>query len=218
MKTVAYRRQANLRERVNRTLVQMIASFVEENHDNWERFLYEFSFALRTAVNETIGKTSAELFLCRKIITPLCKLVLVTEDAEYVGGNIEILFDKARQRRHKTWEKYYNRKRRAVNIKVNGLVLVQTHFVSAAGRRVVEKFMPKFEGPYRVLEVQNNNLTIWKRGRKVTVNVDQVRIYHPRNYDTSSCDSINETTYEGKGSSNWSNRSNSEKSRRSRKP
>ncbi|GFW16508.1 uncharacterized protein TNCV_2351321 [Trichonephila clavipes] len=87
---------------------------VEENHDNWDRFLHEFSFALRTAVNETAGKTPAELFLGRKIITPFRELVLVTDGAEYVGGNIEKLFDEASQnvqRQHKTWEKYYNRKR-----------------------------------------------------------------------------------------------------------
>ncbi|GFU92018.1 retrovirus-related Pol polyprotein from transposon 17.6 [Trichonephila clavipes] len=29
-----------------------------------------------------------------------------------------------------------------------------------------------------VLEVQNNNLTIWKSGRRITVKVDQVQIYH----------------------------------------
>ncbi|GFW68294.1 uncharacterized protein TNCV_2262841 [Trichonephila clavipes] len=156
-----------------------------------------------------------------KIITPFRKLVVVTDGTEYVGGNIEKLFNEARQnmqRQHKTWEKYYNRKRRAVKMKVKDLVFVQTHFISAAGRRVVGKFMPKFEGPYRVLAVQNNNLTIWKRGRRITVNVDQVRIYHPINSETSRYDSINETTYEGKESSNWSNRSISEKSRRSRKP
>ncbi|GFU53156.1 uncharacterized protein TNCV_3023771 [Trichonephila clavipes] len=138
-----------------------------------------------------MGKTPAELFLGRKIITPFRKLVRVTDGAEYVGGNIEKLFDEARQnmqRQHKTWEKYYNRKRRAVNIKVNDLVLVETHFISAAGRRVVGKFMPKFEGPYRGYS------------------------------DTNSFDSINETLYGGKESSNWSNRSNSGKSRRSRKP
>ncbi|GFV89443.1 hypothetical protein TNCV_4152591 [Trichonephila clavipes] len=44
-------------------------------------------------------------------------------------------------------------------MKVNDLVLVQTHFISAAGRRVVGKFMPKFEGPYRVLEVWNNKVS-----------------------------------------------------------
>ncbi|GFS65645.1 hypothetical protein TNCV_1924921 [Trichonephila clavipes] len=50
MKTVTYRPQSNLTEKVNRNLVQMIASFVEENHENWDQFLHEFAFALRTAV------------------------------------------------------------------------------------------------------------------------------------------------------------------------
>ncbi|GFS54149.1 retrovirus-related Pol polyprotein from transposon 297 [Trichonephila clavipes] len=89
MKTVTYRPQSNLTERMNRNLVQMIASFVEENHENWDQFLHQFAFALRTAVNETTNKTPAELFLGRKIITPFNKLINVTEDAKYVGSNIE---------------------------------------------------------------------------------------------------------------------------------
>ncbi|GFX88640.1 retrovirus-related Pol polyprotein from transposon 17.6 [Trichonephila clavipes] len=101
MKTVTYRPQANLTERVNRNLVQMIASFVEENHENWDQFLHEFAFALRTAVNETTNKTPAELFLGRKIITPFSKLINVTEDAKYVGRNIERLFDEARRNMQK---------------------------------------------------------------------------------------------------------------------
>ncbi|GFT04914.1 retrovirus-related Pol polyprotein from transposon 412 [Trichonephila clavipes] len=218
IKTVTYRPQANLTERVNRNLVQMIACFVEENNDNWDRYLHGFYFALRTAVNETTGKTPAELFLGRK---PFRTLMNVTEGAEYVGGNIEKLFDEARQnmrKQHKTWEKYHNRKRREVNIEVDDLVLVQTHFISAAWRRVVGKFMLMFEGPYRVLEVRNNKLTIWKKGRRVTVNIDQVRVYHPRHSDTNSFGSTNETLYEGKGSSNGSSRSHSGKPRPSRKP
>ncbi|GFU26777.1 hypothetical protein TNCV_1838311 [Trichonephila clavipes] len=101
MKTVTYRPQSNLTERVNRNLVQMIASFVEENHENWDQFLHEFAFALRTAVNETTNKTPAELFLGRKIITPFSKLINVTEDAKYVGRNIERLFDEARRNMQK---------------------------------------------------------------------------------------------------------------------
>ncbi|GFX65520.1 retrovirus-related Pol polyprotein from transposon opus [Trichonephila clavipes] len=142
--------EANLTERVNRNLVQLIASFVEENHENWDPFLHEFAFALRTAVNETTNKTPAELFLGRKIITPFNKLINVTEDTKYVGRNIERLFDEARRnmrKKHKSWGKYYNRRRRDVHIKVNDLVLLQTHFLSAAGRKQVGKFMPKFEGP-----------------------------------------------------------------------
>ncbi|GFS66722.1 uncharacterized protein TNCV_229671 [Trichonephila clavipes] len=120
------------------------------------------------------------------------------------------------KKQHKAWEKYYNRKRREVNIKVNDLVLVQTHFMSAAGRRVVGKFMPKFEGPYRVLEFRNNNLTIWEKGKRVTVNIDQVRVYHPRQSDTISSDSHVETLYGGQRSSNGSGRSHPGKSKRSR--
>ncbi|GFV99076.1 uncharacterized protein TNCV_1510541 [Trichonephila clavipes] len=78
--------------------------------------------------------------------------------------------------------------------------------------------MPKFEGPYRVLEVRNNNLIIWKKGRRITVNIDQVRLYHPRQSDTISFDSNDETLYEGKGSSNGSSRSHPGKSRSSRRP
>ncbi|GFV11295.1 uncharacterized protein TNCV_3723841 [Trichonephila clavipes] len=220
MKTVTYRPQANITERVNSNLVQMIACFVEENHENWDQFLHEFALALRTSVNETTNKTPAELFLGRKIITPFSKLINVTEGAEYVGRNIEKLFVEARQitrKQNKTWGNYYNRKRREVNIKVNDLVLVQTHFMSAAGRRVVGKFMPKFEGLYRVLEVRNNNLIILKRGKEVPVNIDQVRVYHPRLSDTISSDSLVETLYEGQRSSERSSRSQLGKFKGSRK-
>ncbi|GFY26275.1 uncharacterized protein TNCV_24731 [Trichonephila clavipes] len=121
------------------------------------------------------------------------------------------------RKQHKHWEKYYNRKRREDNIKVNDLLLVQTHFIRAAGRRVVGKFMPKFERPYRVLEVRNNNLIILKRGKKVTVNIDQVRVYRPRRSDVISSDSHVETLYEGQRSSNGSSRSHPGKFKGSRK-
>ncbi|GFS77972.1 uncharacterized protein TNCV_2028401 [Trichonephila clavipes] len=84
----------------------MIACFVKENHENLDRFLHEFAFALRTSVNETANKTPAELFLGRKIITHFSKLINVTEGAGYVGRNIEELFDEARQnmrKQHKHW-------------------------------------------------------------------------------------------------------------------
>ncbi|GFX23958.1 uncharacterized protein TNCV_2730631 [Trichonephila clavipes] len=170
----------------------MIACFGEENHDNWDPFLHEFAFELRTSVNKMTSKTPTELFLGRKIITRFSKLINVTEGAEYVGGNTEKLFDEERQnmrKQHKTWEKYYNRKRREVNIKVNDLVLVQTHFMSDANRKVVERFMTKFEEPYRVLEVRNDNLIIWKKGKRVTENINQVRVNHARQSNRISFDS-----------------------------
>ncbi|GFW91181.1 uncharacterized protein TNCV_3301571 [Trichonephila clavipes] len=77
--------------------------------------------------------------------------------------------------------------------------------------------LPKFEGPYRVLEVRKNNLIILKRGKKVTVNIDQVRVYRPRQSDTISSDSHLETLYEGQRSSDRSSRSQPGKFKGSRK-
>ncbi|GFW07921.1 retrovirus-related Pol polyprotein from transposon 17.6 [Trichonephila clavipes] len=150
VKVVVYRSQANRTERVNRDLVQMIANYVNEQHDTWDQFLREFAYAIRTAVNETTGKTPAELFLGRKLITPFQKLVMVSDGTEFA---------------------------------VNDWVLVATHPLSLATRKVVTKFKPKFEGPYRVLDVKNDNVVIWKAGRRLTINVNQVRIYRHRKCD-----------------------------------
>ncbi|GFV91522.1 hypothetical protein TNCV_2384821 [Trichonephila clavipes] len=68
--------------------------------------------------------------------------------------------------------------------------------------------MPKFEGPYKVLEIKGNNLVIWKNGRNITVNIDQVRVYRPRQSDTISSDSPIETLYDEQEVSHGSNRSN----------
>ncbi|GFY08128.1 retrovirus-related Pol polyprotein from transposon 297 [Trichonephila clavipes] len=97
VKTVVHRPQANRIERVNRDLVQMIANYVNEQHDTWDQFLSEFAYAVRTAVNETTGKTPAELFLGRKLITPFQKLVMVSDGTEFVVGDIERLFEEARR-------------------------------------------------------------------------------------------------------------------------
>ncbi|GFT93018.1 uncharacterized protein TNCV_4659481 [Trichonephila clavipes] len=55
--------------------------------------------------------------------------------------------------------------------------------LNSATRKVVAKFKPKFEVQYRVLDVKNNNVVIWKAGKRLTINVDQVRIYRHRKCD-----------------------------------
>ncbi|GFT44622.1 transposable element Tcb1 transposase [Trichonephila clavipes] len=110
---------------------------------------------------------------------------MVSDGTEFAVGDIEKLFE-ARQNtktKHEKWEKYYNRRRRDVQIKVNDRVLVETHPLSSATRKVVAKFKPKFESPYRVLGVKNNNVVIWKAGKRLTINVDKVRIYRHRKCD-----------------------------------
>ncbi|GFU60419.1 uncharacterized protein TNCV_1820501 [Trichonephila clavipes] len=79
------------------------------------------------------------------------------------------------------------------------------------------KITPSGDKPFKVLEVRNNNLIILKEGKRVTVNIDQVRVYRPRQSDTISSDSHVETLYEGQRSSNGSSRSHPGKFKACRK-
>ncbi|GFW90491.1 retrovirus-related Pol polyprotein from transposon 17.6 [Trichonephila clavipes] len=179
VKTVVYSPQANITERVNHDLVQMIANYVNDQHDTWDQFLRKFAYDIRTAVIETTGKMAAELFLGEKLITPFQKLVMVSVGTEVAVEDIEKLFDEARRdtkAKHEKWAKYYDRRRRDVQIKFNDWILVKTHPLSSSAQKVVAKFKPKFE-----------------------VNVDQVRLYHHRESDemeirTSSSDN-NRSSY-----------------------
>ncbi|GFX10140.1 uncharacterized protein TNCV_1865381 [Trichonephila clavipes] len=75
----------------------MIANYVSDQHDTWDQFIREFDYAIRTSMNETTGKTSAELFLGRKLITLFQKLVMVSDGTEFAVGDIERLFDEVRR-------------------------------------------------------------------------------------------------------------------------
>ncbi|GFX57600.1 retrovirus-related Pol polyprotein from transposon 17.6 [Trichonephila clavipes] len=67
VKTVVYRPQANRTERVNRDLVQMIANYVNEQHDTWDQFLREFAYDIRTAVNKTTQENPCRIIFRSKV-------------------------------------------------------------------------------------------------------------------------------------------------------
>ncbi|GFX40153.1 uncharacterized protein TNCV_4317891 [Trichonephila clavipes] len=164
----------------------MIANYLNEQHDTWDQFLREFAYAIRTAVNETMGKAPAELFLGRKVDYAFSEISDGIRRNGISVGDIENSFEEARRNtktKHEKRKKYYNRRRRDLQIKVNVWVLIATHPLNSATRKVVAKFKPKFEGPYRVLDVKYNNVVIWKAGKRLTINVDQVRIYRHRKCD-----------------------------------
>ncbi|GFX49979.1 uncharacterized protein TNCV_3883081 [Trichonephila clavipes] len=120
---------------------------------------------------------------------------MVSDGTEFAVGDIERLFEEVRRNtktKHKKWENYYNRRRRDVQIKVNDWVLVATHPLSSAARKVVAKFKPKYLKVRieTVLDVKNNNVVIWKAGKRLTINVDQARIYRHRKCDETEIGTV----------------------------
>ncbi|GFU86196.1 uncharacterized protein TNCV_368541 [Trichonephila clavipes] len=137
----------------------------------------------------TIEERNMEIDIAKigsKLITPFQKLLMVLDGTEFAVGDIEKWFDEARRNtkaKHEKWAKYCNRRRRDVQIKVNVWVLVRTHPFISSAQKVVAKFKPNFECPYRLLEVKHNNLVVWRVGKRLAVNADRVRLYHHRKSD-----------------------------------
>lgn len=63
-----YHPQANPAERTNRVVKTMIASYVSENHRQWDKHLAEIACALRTARHEVTGYSPYYINHGRKII------------------------------------------------------------------------------------------------------------------------------------------------------
>lgn len=64
-------------ERVNHTLKQMIAAYVEDNHTHKKRdqYLPELRFAINSSVQETIKMSPTELHLLGKLQGPMDKVL-----------------------------------------------------------------------------------------------------------------------------------------------
>lgn len=60
-------------EWINLTVKYIIASYVEDNHKKWEKYIPEFHFALNSADQETTGISPAELQLWMKLKSPMDK-------------------------------------------------------------------------------------------------------------------------------------------------
>lgn len=67
--TVPYRSQSNMVERVNRTLIEIISSYISFHNLNWDRILQHFAYALRTAVHE-LTEVIYRIVLGKKNFTP----------------------------------------------------------------------------------------------------------------------------------------------------
>uniref|UniRef100_A0A3B3V397 Integrase catalytic domain-containing protein n=1 Tax=Poecilia latipinna TaxID=48699 RepID=A0A3B3V397_9TELE len=149
-----YHPQANLTERSNRTIKTMIASFVGEHHSNWDQWIQEFRFAINAAQHETTGRSPAELTLGRPLKGPLERIIGHSPSPQQTPYKLldrhkemteqvkrKIGLSKVRQ------AKYYNARRRSVQLFPGDLVWVRSHPLSKATDKFSSKLAPKWSGP-----------------------------------------------------------------------
>jgi transposase InsO family protein len=157
----AYHAQANMTERYNATIKNIIVSYISRCRD-WDKHLHEVSFALRSSVNESTKFTPAYLSTGRELRTPfdnLLGIVSPSSEVQQLGERMALIYDLARDNIVHSQElsmKIYNKNAKFKDFKVGDLVMYRTHFLSNASQGFTKKLAPRWEGPYVITEKVSN--------------------------------------------------------------
>lgn len=153
--------QANPTERINRTIGNMLRSYVNEDHRHWDTRIAQIGCALRTAVNEATGFSPVFLMFGREIALagegsgnlqeedlPQCS------DVDHHNQRLMRLkdvFKEVKEKMKKAFEKNanrYNFRRRDQKFQEGQRVWRRNFALSDAANYKSAKLFPKFIGPF----------------------------------------------------------------------
>ncbi|VDI22537.1 Hypothetical predicted protein [Mytilus galloprovincialis] len=175
-RTTPYRPSANGQvERQNRSLMDAVRCFVDQQQDSWDEHLAQLAGALRASVNRSTGYTPNKLMLGRETNQPAELMFGTTEDHKYTGTEEYIIgLEKAMKTSHeiarKTLKTTQARMKKDYDLRVLERQYAPGDLVmSYKGSKVEED--PKLGG---MSDVNNNlqNLSITpkpKKGRGTTI-------------------------------------------------
>lgn len=158
-RTTPYRPQSDgMIERFNRTLQQMLAMFVNENHDDWDDHLPYLTSAYRTSVQESTKCTPNRIMLGREtslpidvmvespinIDKPACPVLYV----EWVEKAMQSSFQYVHEKLQCSFEKqkrYYDKNAKSLAYDIGSLVL---RWYPPSGK---QKLGLGWTGPYEII-------------------------------------------------------------------
>ena len=156
-------------ERENRTLVEAVRSFVQEDQKDWDELLPLLELALNSAKQSSTGQSPFQMVYGREAVLPV-DVQFQTPIATAANPAVEQLQQKLQdgwerattsmkkaQERQKTSA---DKKRRAVEYQVGDKVWLSTEKIVLRGNKQLDrsmKFGAKFIGPFEVVEVKNRN-------------------------------------------------------------
>uniref|UniRef100_A0ABD2WCF7 RNA-directed DNA polymerase n=1 Tax=Trichogramma kaykai TaxID=54128 RepID=A0ABD2WCF7_9HYME len=194
--TPPYHPQSNVVERSNRTIKTMIACYVGDKHDEWDKYLPQFRYAINTAVQSTLkvspaflnmGRQPKQAKSLRREVEKWCKAELMQPSAwaeriakldelrEIVMQHVDAAYERQ--------AKYYNKDRKEVKFEIGDRVLRRTHNLSRAGDKYNKKLDEKFCGPYEIIGKKGENvyiLNVKRSKKKPEVHVSHLRKWVPR--------------------------------------
>ena len=132
-----YHSQANPTERVNRNIKSIVASFVAEDHLTWDVHVAEFQFALNSVDHDANGFSPAEIIFNRKIIDPLGNSIPSMEPSDTTYLHKLELVRKRIKRQQTRNKKFYDKRRREMNVQIGDKVIVKTFFFFRMPKRTL---------------------------------------------------------------------------------
>lgn len=148
-------------ERINRVITPMLSKEADENSTgNWYLNLSKIEFALNNTINRSTGHSPSILLFGIRQRGEICDKIM--ENLNEMNNKLEIDLVKTREEasasiiKNQNYNKdYYDmRHKRPNKYKVGDFVVVR-NIVTTPG--INKKFLPKYRGPYQVVEVLNND-------------------------------------------------------------
>ena len=184
LRTTAYRPCCDgLVERFNRTLGDMLASYVSKTPNKWSDFLPYATFAYNTSVHASTGQTPFYLMFGREArepndVLPPSRLLLVTDEntifAQMWHGAKEVAKEAIEAAQEKQKE-YYDRKTKTVSYNEGDLVLLKEM------QNTPGKFNMRWSGPYPVLEKKSEvNYKLEVEGKEYVTHVDRMKLFRKK--------------------------------------
>lgn len=169
VKTAAYSPQANASERVNRSVLAAIRSYLEKDQRHWDRHLSSIGSALRTTIHSAIGMSPYEalfgqckiehgtdyhLLKCLKSVNnPEFQLLPKPSRMNVIHTHLK----QSLQRAHQDYENRYNTRNTEVKFRVGDEAFKRNFALSDATKRISAMLCPKFI-KVRVKAICSNNL------------------------------------------------------------
>ena len=184
LRTTAYRPCCDgMVERFNRTIADMIASYVTNQPNRWDEYLPYATFAYNTAVHSSTGYTPFYLMFGREArepndVLPPNRLLIISDENTIFSQMWHEAKEKAKNNLAEAKEKqkyYYDKDKKLVEYKIGDHVLLKEQ-ASIPG-----KFNMRYIGPYRVIEKKSDVtyklLDIENKTEYVT-HIDRLKPFH----------------------------------------
>jgi len=178
-------------ERANRTLEEMLRSYISYHQRDWDKFLPMMEFAYNNSINPSTGFSPFFLnqgfhplvptSLVKPIVTPAPAVADFIQQQSSALAQAQDAIAQAQLQQ----KQYADRSRQPVPFAVGDMVLLSTEHLSAAAHanRPSKKLEPNFVGPFRITEAVNDNA--FKLDLPATMhqhpvfNADLLKAYHP---------------------------------------